>query len=66
MLKRRKHKMEFKDCQSGRKGLALVEKERDATQVAISNGLTDCEFYIGRKLTIVEISSAYQRLANAS
>ena len=31
--------MEFKDFQSGRKGLALVEKERDATQVAISNGL---------------------------
>ena len=42
--------MEFKDCQSGRKGLALVEKERDATQVAISNGLTDCEFYRARNV----------------
>ena len=58
--------MAFKDCQQGRKGLALVEKERDTTQVAISNGLSDCEFYIGRKLTTVEISSAYQRFANAS
>ena len=46
--------MEFKDCQSEQKGLAFVEKDRDATQVAISKGLTGCEFYIGRKLTIVE------------
>jgi len=44
VLKRRKHKMEFKDCQSEQKGLAFVEKDRDATQVAISKGLTGCEF----------------------
>ena len=44
VLKRRKHKMEFKDCQSEQKGLAFVEKNWDATQVAISKGLTDDEF----------------------
>ena len=44
VLKRRKHKMEFKDCQSEQKGLAFVEKDWDATQVAISKGLTDDEF----------------------
>ena len=27
VLKRRKHKMEFKDCQSEQKGLAFVEKD---------------------------------------
>ena len=46
--------MEFKDCQSEQKGLAFVEKDWDATQVAASKGLTDGEFYIGRKLTIFE------------
>ena len=44
VLKRRKHKMEFKDFQSEQKGLAFVEKDWDATQVAISKGLTDDEF----------------------
>ena len=48
--------MEFKDCQSEQKGLAFVEEDWEATQVAISKGLSDCEFYIGKtgKLTIVE------------
>ena len=46
--------MEFKDCWSEQKAVAFVEKDWDATQVAISKGLTDCEFYIGRKLTIFE------------
>ena len=27
VLKRRKHKMEFKDCQAEQKGLAFVEKD---------------------------------------
>ena len=36
--------MEFKDCQSEQKAVAFVEKDRDDTQVAISKGLTDCEF----------------------
>ena len=36
--------MEFKDSQSEQKGLAFVEKDWDATQMAISKGLTDSEF----------------------
>ena len=46
--------MEFKDCRLEQKGLAFVEKGWDATQVAISKGLTDYEFWIGRRLTIFE------------
>ena len=36
--------MEFNDCQSEQKAVAFVEKDWDATQMAISKGLTDCEF----------------------
>lgn len=36
--------MEFKDCQLEQKTVAFVEKDREDTEVAISKGLTDCEF----------------------
>ena len=36
--------MEFKDCQSEQKGVTFVEKDWNATRVAVSKGLTDDEF----------------------
>ena len=44
VLKRRKHKREFKDCQPGQKRVAVVEKDWASAEVAVSRRFSVCEF----------------------